>query len=187
MTNPWRQLAEARIDALIDPLDDARFWEIVKLEGATPMSPQEKRAFRSAFFDKWKALESAINTWEKKKGALPLSDDRFNDLCTYVVGLGRDTYEATLENPKLAADRAAAALFREGFFGRVLEWTKCTDSELDRALRECASPEPFLSSREVAVRELVVHPSDGLGFVVAVNAHGARIAFPAGEKELAHD
>lgn len=61
-------------------------------------------------------LRDGIEAWEKSSGMpLPCGDDSFGDLVHHVIGLGRETYEATLADPALALSRAETRDYEESF------------------------------------------------------------------------
>lgn len=62
------------------------------------------------------ALQKRVTEWEGATGRqVPCSDDSFSDIAYHVVGLGKDEYEATLEDPKRFLRRAKKYDYRESF------------------------------------------------------------------------
>ena len=71
------------------------------------LSEKEQLSMNKIFWRLREKLGERINAWEKFTGRhLPLSDDSFADLRSHIIGLGKEEYQATLKDPKLAFDRA---------------------------------------------------------------------------------
>ncbi|MBX7114291.1 MAG: hypothetical protein K1X64_08145 [Myxococcaceae bacterium] len=124
-----RQVAELLTATLETPSED-ELWPIVDAIGwGTGASMNElgsalaKRfsyvdclRYRDAVFQVAWPLRKRIEAWEDSSGnQLPCGDDRFGDLVHHIIGLGRATYVATMENPALALARAEANDYRESF------------------------------------------------------------------------
>lgn len=61
-------------------------------------------------------INRAITKWEKDEGkSVGLGDDGFGDLCSHIVGMGKNLFEAHIANPSLAQERARKFMFGEKF------------------------------------------------------------------------
>jgi hypothetical protein len=104
-------------------------------------------------------LEQRIERWEETADEkLPCGDDSFGDLVKHIIGLGRATYVATMENPALAMARAEARDYRECFnYVFQLAEELYPISEIQAALRA------------LAPQALVEDPLLGVGLYIRAN------------------
>lgn len=109
------------------------FWEIVEEinwdERCEEISLDEENIRLMKRFNKEAARElqrissekegevyEAFEDYLYKEGtSVGLGDDSFSDLCSHIVGLGREEFEAHLNNPELIYQRAVKGNFKEKF------------------------------------------------------------------------
>lgn len=114
--------------------DDATFWAAVaECDWAT--RSQERHGYKAlkreilANWDleftysfyvemnrKLQQLTLAIDKWEDATSKrIPCGDDSFNDLRYHIIGLGREMFEVTVQNPRMAYERAQNYDYVESF------------------------------------------------------------------------
>jgi hypothetical protein len=117
-----------------DTRDEATFWDAVaELDWATACKDDRgcdrletyildnwgddfTRWFDGQVSERVMALGQRLTAWEADYGeSIPCGDDGFSDLRHHIVGLGKEVYEATMENPKLALERADSHDYVESF------------------------------------------------------------------------
>ena len=117
-------------------MSDAQFWSIVKELGWGTRTTDYKAIlkalvklwdvsnatdFRNTFDKLQMALKRRIEQWEDRSEVnLGIGDDSFDDLTAHIIGLGKREYDAVMQNPQLAYDRAQAPYgskegYRESF------------------------------------------------------------------------
>lgn len=78
---------------------------------------EEMQAYQNRLRDLSMELYIAIRKWGDESGKkIYLPEDDYNDLLDHIIGLGKDEYERTLNNPELAFDRMATNNFVESFY-----------------------------------------------------------------------
>lgn len=83
---------------------------------AVRLGAEKSSALRSFVYNKEQTLSNAFTKWEQETGKnFGLGDDGFGDLCSHIVGLGKEKYEAHLAKPSLAFSRAKSLNFVEKF------------------------------------------------------------------------
>lgn len=120
----------AKIISAEDVINDNKFWNIVdvvewdrdwsyerirkmlvKLYSKKQLKQIEEIANRKA--DK---LEKVINKWMKEnKKQPPYSDDSYSDLRYHIIGLGKEIYDAAIDDPSRAYRRAVKEDYVESF------------------------------------------------------------------------
>lgn len=105
-------------------------------------------------------------------------------LVSHVVGRGRETFDATFSDPGLAAARALAHDYAEGFYSVVLKVGKVAATEIDRALILYAQIEPFGPESPMKKGAPVSHDVHGIGFVTEETEYARQILFRSGAKLL---
>lgn len=157
----WRQLIK---DKVPDPC-------IEGMQRAKKLLPtvEHMEAFRVHGYDVDDELGTAIEKWEYRNNKqLPVTDDGLFDLKAMIVGLGKDEWERTIKNPKLAWDRANSKSY-DTLESYVENFTYCIpyrddydpiEKKLERARHSlnhwvecCASLDaPNYAAREVATQ-----------------------------------
>jgi hypothetical protein len=111
---------------------DDEFWEIVswmdwksnpdideakiRLVQRFEFNQTKLTEFKDWMVEKKDTIYEALNAWcDENEKTLGIGDDGWEDLCSHIVGLGREEYEACLKNPGRAAERAWGGRFKESF------------------------------------------------------------------------
>lgn len=77
---------------------------------------KEMHAYNNQLRELSTELYLKIRKWSQETGKnIYLPEDHFNDLLDHIIGLGKDEYERTLENPELAYIRSEKANYVESF------------------------------------------------------------------------
>jgi hypothetical protein len=146
-------------------------------------------AMHARLFALTRDLAKRIEAWEASSGQrLACGDDGYMDLKNHIVGLGRDEYHATLEEPARALRRAEERAYAESF---AYVFQSAEDlypvDEVARALRAHGAPQSWGALTTRPERGTVVdHPDFGLGVVAFRRAApgSVYVAFSDREREL---
>jgi hypothetical protein len=133
-------------------LSEARFWDVVRrLEWekdgdevragkvlGSMLSLTEQLAFSTRRVILHGRLEEHVRRWEERTGThVRAGDDGLRDLVNHIIGLGREAYEATSTDPRLAAERAERRDYRESFaYVEQSAWAELPLDVIQRALRD---------------------------------------------------
>lgn len=110
-------------------MEEQQFWEMVKsfnwpyddcdvakARAMRTYTQDQIRAFDQEFGKKRNCIGQALNHWEQKRGVdYFLGSDGFSDLTCHIVGLGKEVYEASLEDTSLIVKRAESGNYVESF------------------------------------------------------------------------
>ncbi len=81
-------------------------------------------AFRDFIEERIREVFGRLDTYDKKcseddTGGFELGDSSFSDLCSHIVGLGKEEFDATMRDPELARQRALKGDFKANFWWSI--------------------------------------------------------------------
>lgn len=183
----WK-LAAQKLLGTLPPCEEAPFWQLITqihwpnrrmFPVGVPLMARFE--FVNRYHERFAFLKRALEAWESD-GSRIEAGDKLDFLCSHVIGLGRDVYEATVRDPKLAADRILANDFAEGFQSVVNGATYASDRDLSKAILDAKRTETFTASSPMAEGAAVSHPTFGVGFVVGIEPDARTLLFGNGDQ-----